>query len=708
MTHRIDVEATNGGDQQPNPQFQGPNKLVSTSAVLYMVIRAGSTTSHFTSTLEEVCRYHKLDLTEVIDHVSCAGDTLLHMAVKYGKHNIVQHLADEFPQLITKANVKGDTPLHVAARSGDLSLVKVILEAYAKHSPNSKEELCKRTNDFGNTPLHEAVVKNHFAAAQMLYNVNKLVALYLNKEDKSPLYLAVESGKKELVYLLLKAPIENHDKIQKGKSPLLAAIMRIHQGERKKRIVYGPMAEGWLKNPARLPSFPRTESSPKEYLAILDDILKARPELKYIKDKTGGTPLHCAALLGHLEGVRKLLAEDPSSALEWNTKGYLPIHLASKKGHVSVVKEILEKIASLDPIDLLNRKGQNILHMAAKNGKHEVVKYILREKKLEQLLNEKDKKGNTPLHSASKYLHPKVLLLLTRDKRVDVKLANNLGMTARDVVLQQIEVPLTFRELLSSEILFYAGTHLSEKGKRFGREGLLKRPQVHWIKDQISTLMLVTILVATVTFAAGFTVPGGFIDSGPDMKAIGVAALINRLMFKVFIICDVVAMYSSTFAAFILLWAQLGDFHMAISATHFALLLVAVALVTMSTAFMAAVHLIVRNLSWLAYTVIIMGFIFLSMFLVVFALLMFPIGAPIPLLSYIANIIFRMMIPFSGSYTKVKRRKVQGNSSKPTQAQTQDEQLQAIFLGSYRFTVLDDVAKYQPLNGVISESYNHI
>ncbi|KAI4352836.1 hypothetical protein L6164_007050 [Bauhinia variegata] len=161
------------------------------------------------------------------------------------------------------------------------------------------------------------------------------------------------------------------------------------------------MVEGWLKSPTKLPSIPRTIRSTKDHLDILDHILIARPKLKHIKDETGGTPLHRAALLGHLEVVRKLLEQHPASAIEWNTKGYLPIHLASKKGHVSVVKEILNKVTWLDPIDLLKQKGQNILHMAAKNGKHEVVKFIPREKKLHKLLNEKDKKGNTPLHSAS-------------------------------------------------------------------------------------------------------------------------------------------------------------------------------------------------------------------------------------------------------------------------------------------------------------------
>ncbi|KAI4352839.1 hypothetical protein L6164_007053 [Bauhinia variegata] len=686
MEHRIDMKSSNGGEQYSNP----PNNLVSVSAELYKVIkRQGTTSSDLDFTLKQLGRQHLP--SEVLEHACCVGDTLLHMAVKFGKQDIAQRIVDEVPQLITKKNVKGDTPLHVAARSAEnsSSLVEVILEASANHYPEcSKEELCRKTNHFGNTPLHEAVIKSNLDGARILYSENKLVAHnYLNKENKSPFYVAVERRNGEIVDLLLHAPIVIHDEVQtednknsespvaailqqtednnnsespiaailqqtednnnsespvaailqqtkdknKCKSPL-AAILRINPGERKKTSCLWTHGRGLAEKPVTQPNIQRTESSTKDFLHILDRILRERPELKHMKDEKGSTPLHWAALLGHLEGVRKLLDQDSASALEWNEKGYLPIHLACKKDHVSVVKEILKKVEWLDPLDLLNQKGQNILHMAAKNGKHEVVKFILREKKLDKLLNEKDNKGNTPLHSASKYLHPK---------------------------------------LLSSEILLYAGTPLSENGKLFGNGGS-KRPQVQWIKDHASTLMLVTILVATVTFSAGFTVPGGLIDSDDkDITNIGMATLKNELMFKVFIICDVVALYSSTFAAFILLWAKLGDFHMAVSATHFALLLAAVALVTMSTAFMAAIYLIVRKLCWLAHTVIITGIIFLSMFLLGFALLIFPTGAPIPLLNYIARVIFRMMIPFSGSYSKVKERKLYKKSIKQTQAQTQ-------------------------------------
>lgn len=201
------------------------------------------------------------------------------------------------------------------------------------------------------------------------------------------------------------------------------------------------------------------------------------------------------------------------------------------------------------------------------------------------------------------------------------------------------------------------GAPLSKHGRRL-RRFQSKTPQIEWIKDRVSTILVVAILVATVTFAAGFTVPGGFYDSDEkDPKKLGTATLLHRRTFQIFTICDVIAMYSSTMGSFILLWAQLGDFHLAFNATYLALNMVAAALLTMSIAFMAAIHLIVGNLPWLAHTVIIMGIIFILMFLALYIILTFPLGTHWFLLRHISNFIFRIIIPFSGSYSKYKKEK---------------------------------------------------
>lgn len=76
-------------------------------------------------------------------------------------------------------------------------------------------------------------------------------------------------------------------------------------------------------------------------------------------------------------------------------------------------------------------------------------------------------------------------------------------------------------------------------------------------------LSVIAVLVATVSFASGLTVPGGFnsSDYGPAGHGNeGMATLVNKTMFQVFIISDTVAMYFSTIEAYVLLWSQMRGF----------------------------------------------------------------------------------------------------------------------------------------------------
>ncbi|KAF7837033.1 protein ACCELERATED CELL DEATH 6 [Senna tora] len=301
------------------------------------------------------------------------------------------------------------------------------------------------------------------------------------------------------------------------------------------------------------------------------EIVTKKPDLMYLRDEDGGTPLHYAAAWGYVEGVRILLNKSALTALEWNAKGHLPIHLACKSGHVEVVEEFLlkEELTHESEV-LINKKGQNILHIAAKNGHY---------------------------------------------KRTYVNLKNNEGLTARDIIILQSDLVMTSRQALSNLPVITAGGRMSDKGKSMRqkhKKGVPKK--VEWIKDRVNTLMLVAILIVTVTFAAGFTVPGSVYSSDdPNPHKRGMAVLGKRWMFQVFVLFNTISMYSSTFGSFLLLWAQLGDYHLALRSFVYALSMVGVALVTMTLAFMAAVRLVVSNEAWLATLITIIGIIFLSL-----------------------------------------------------------------------------------------------
>ncbi|KAH7842486.1 hypothetical protein Vadar_005841 [Vaccinium darrowii] len=59
------------------------------------------------------------------------------------------------------------------------------------------------------------------------------------------------------------------------------------------------------------------------------------------------------------------------------------------------------------------------------------------------------------------------------------------------------------------------------------------------LKSFINTMALVAALIATLTFAAAFTMPGGY-NNSPDNS--GVATLVKKTALKVFILSDTLAM----------------------------------------------------------------------------------------------------------------------------------------------------------------------
>ena len=75
------------------------------------------------------------------------------------------------------------------------------------------------------------------------------------------------------------------------------------------------------------------------------------------------------------------------------------------------------------------------------------------------------------------------------------------------------------------------------------------------MKETSQYHLVVDTLIATVTFAAGITMPGGFIgQEGPHP---GFVVLTSNTAFKAFIITNTIAMVQSCSAAFIQLFMPL-------------------------------------------------------------------------------------------------------------------------------------------------------
>ncbi|KAK3404689.1 hypothetical protein EUGRSUZ_K01002 [Eucalyptus grandis] len=501
----------------------------------------------FVDALEKVSQSRKLALSLIFDQVTRSRNSLLHVAASCGREGVMELILFHYPYLVTRKNSAEDTPLHVAVQHGMFCWTQ-IAQPQDLHNQNK--------------------------------NIDSEIIYWKNKDNKSPLYLAVENCKLshwknrkgavwEILQLLLQESARdeaNSIKIQ-GMSPVLAAIQ--------------PGKTGMLK-----------------------EITYRLPKLLSEPDENGWTPLHWAASLESFEAMELLLRKFPYLALQKDKDGSYPIHVASERPYFAGLKL------------LMDHTGQNILHVAAETGITYTVQWVLKyyggPDRLEKLVNSKDEDGNTPLHLASMRNHCKVMRLLTKDKRIDLQHENKGGLTALD--------------LLGRAILIVAGVPRS-KGQdvlspREQGPGASKSSLAKWIKEQVNTLLLVATLVASVTFTVGLTLPGGY-NASSDLHP-GTATMLHYGMFQVFIIAKMLAMYSSILAVVVLLWGLNRDFYIAELAYHSAGPLLLMALTGMSVAFFAAITVAVSKLIWLKSLVLSIGFLYLIMVVVVLAALIFP------------------------------------------------------------------------------------
>ncbi|XP_039160994.1 protein ACCELERATED CELL DEATH 6-like [Eucalyptus grandis] len=362
---------------------------------------------------------------------------------------------------------------------------------------------------------------------------------------------------------------------------------------------------------------------------LLKEIIDGLPKLLHVRDEDGGTPMHAAASVGDEDVIGLLLEKCPYLALQTDNNGSYPIHIACEAGYTWVIERLL-KDTWPDLAEIKNKKRQNILHVAAKGGNHWAVDRVLEKYSepdtIEKLVNAKDDDGNTPLHLASMHNHCEVMRSLTKVKRIRLALRNNDGLTALDVAMESRSLLTRDPALVGRAILIVVGVPRSE-----GRDVLLPREQgygaskssaAEWIKDQVNTLLLVATLVASVTFTAGLTLPGGY--NAYDEPHPGTATMLHHRMFRVFIIANMLAMYSSILAVIVLLWSLNRDFYVAELAYHSAGPLLLMALTGMSVAFFAAIIVAVSRLTWLGSLVMSVGVLYLAMVVVVLAALIFP------------------------------------------------------------------------------------
>ncbi|XP_018499559.2 protein ACCELERATED CELL DEATH 6-like [Pyrus x bretschneideri] len=574
------------------------------------------------------------------------GNTVLHLAASTGHVQLIKLIAQNFPGLVRKQNGDRELPLHVAASAGHLSAVHCLVD--------TQGDMFNEEDRRGNTPLHVAVENNHQEVAMFLVGKDGSTSHSKNNSGKTPLCIAAEAANLDLVEAMVaKTPADDNSFWQgsNGSSILRGVIIwrKKARGGLNSNAVF---VLSYLINPFSLlvamlmlsyffsPLFllvailwamnfeyifsqwwlPRTNG--KNYTDLLEKILgKMDSALINSTDQEWMNHLTLAAFIGNFVAVRVLLDKFTGLAYKKDENQFLPIHVASKKGHRRVVEEFLKHCPDLR--EACDDKGRNILHAAAAHGRDNVVRYIIGKCDLQVLSKQRDKSGNTPLHIAVQNWHPKIVKILCLfHARANLNSLNDAGMTALDLAENtEVDKEMLFRRKLTLMALNLANAPRSEertsaKAKLVTEDSVLQSlhnsDNLMFSKESVNIFLLVSTLVVGITFVQGFTIPGGYNSSGND---VGTPTFLTHILFKIFLICNTMAMCGSITASIALMWAQTDDPNIIHVAMKFTLPVLGMTLTMMSLSFLAGVALIVYNLIWLRIFVIAMG-LFITVFIV--------------------------------------------------------------------------------------------
>ncbi|XP_044963897.1 uncharacterized protein LOC123424358 [Hordeum vulgare subsp. vulgare] len=485
--------------------------------------------------------------------------------------------------------VGSDTPLHYAARSRNFKMLfHFICLIGDEYGLERVAQVLRKLNGRRETALHEAIWQGNKYMADFLMRVDPKLAGYPPAgTGTSPLYLAISLGYTDIAQMLYSTRGGNLSYSgPDGQNALHAAVLH---------------SQDMIK-----PLLDRNEDLSKEM------------------DENGSTPLHCV-VLAQTPFIRicsfpfpafwfpsqslptgRVLHANTSAACQPDKNGLFPVHIAAMMNSRIAIHVLL----TLYPrcIGFPDNQGRSFLHIAAQNKNSLVVRYACSVSRrdfgsiMKSIMNAQDDDGNTALHLAVDAGDLSSFCALLGNREVLLNIRNNKNQTPLDLAWSKRKgfaygwnpEHVMYRTLVragSSHASFWRDRlqqlcnlvplesqedeekDLAEKKEDEGKDPAKEKKEDEEkeesakVTDSTRTLGIGSVLIASVTFTATFTVPAGIKAS--DHTKDGRPGLLGMWYYNAFMMANTLAFICSSIATVGLMYAGMPLVKLPIRRRHF-------------------------------------------------------------------------------------------------------------------------------------------
>ncbi|KAJ4891425.1 Ankyrin repeat family protein [Raphanus sativus] len=392
---------------------------------------------------------------------------------------------------------RGDSPLHIAARTGNLGKVKELIRGCCDDGEKLRELLSKQNLE-GETPLYTAAENGQSAVVEeMLKHMDLQTASIAARNGFDPFHVAAKQGHLEVLKILLET------------FPNLAMTTDL------------------------LCTTALHTAATQGHIDVVNLLLETDSNLAKIAKNNGKTALHSAARMGHVEVVKSLIGNDPSIGFRTDKKGQTALHMAVKGQNDGIVVELVKPDVAVLSVE--DNKGNTPLHIATNKGRIKIVRCLLSFEGIN--LNPINKAGDTPLDVAERIGNAELASVL---KEAGASTAKDLGKPQNPAKQLKQTVSDIKHEVQSQlQQSRQTGVRVQKIAKR------LKKLHISGLNNAINSATVVAVLIATVAFAAIFTIPGQYEEDRSKGELLGQAHIANRAPFLVFFIFDSLALFIS-------------------------------------------------------------------------------------------------------------------------------------------------------------------